>query len=219
VIGKVVRALARSTGSADPFSVDFDPRWAKKLPPDSMALFRYLEHVVEQAIGVIEQQPIEVVFTTPAVLSRLAKSMTEVQRSAVRGVHYGGMALANADLAQFQRATFPNAVHLSGYGNTLFGCCMEISAALNRELDYYPFGDRLLFEVIDGQGQSLESGSTGQVCFTRLDQSMLIVRMRERDLAVLLPPPVDAPSGFRHCGVRNPHSPQSLAPNQRPGLY
>ena len=219
VIGKVVRELARSVGSADPFSVDFDPRWAKKLPPDSLAFSRYFEHVIEQAMAVIANQSVEVLFTTPAVLHRLASRMSQTQRSEIRGVHYGGMALANTDLAHFQRSIFPNAVHLSGYGNTLFGCCMEISAAPDRELDYYPFGDRLLFEVLDDQGHPLEHGSTGQVCFTRLDQSMLIVRMRERDEAMLLPPPLDAPAGFRQCGVRNPHSPQSLAPNQRPGLY
>ncbi len=31
IIGKVVRELARQTGCMDPFSVDFDPRWAKRL--------------------------------------------------------------------------------------------------------------------------------------------------------------------------------------------
>ncbi len=32
VIGKVVRHLANALGSMDPFSVDFDPRWARTLP-------------------------------------------------------------------------------------------------------------------------------------------------------------------------------------------
>src|SRR5579872_5717481 len=38
VIGKAVRELARQTGSMDPFNVDFDPRWAKRLVAGSIAL-------------------------------------------------------------------------------------------------------------------------------------------------------------------------------------
>src|SRR6516225_10229413 len=45
LIGKAVRELARQTGCPDPFSVDFDPRWAKKLVDGSLARRRYLDHV------------------------------------------------------------------------------------------------------------------------------------------------------------------------------
>ncbi|MCP6726024.1 hypothetical protein NL526_28610, partial [Klebsiella pneumoniae] len=48
IIGKVVKHLAGRFESAEPFSVDFDPRWAKKLPRGSFAAHRYLAHVVEQ---------------------------------------------------------------------------------------------------------------------------------------------------------------------------
>src|SRR5439155_9658731 len=44
IIGKVVRELARQTGSMDPFSVDFDPRWAKRLAEGGLARQRYLDH-------------------------------------------------------------------------------------------------------------------------------------------------------------------------------
>ena len=53
IIGKVVRELARQTGSMDPFSVDFDPRWAKRLAEGSLARQRYLDHVTEQALDVL----------------------------------------------------------------------------------------------------------------------------------------------------------------------
>ncbi|HEV3444938.1 MAG TPA: hypothetical protein VG099_09870, partial [Gemmataceae bacterium] len=45
IIGKVVRELAQRTGSMDPFSVDFDPRWARRLASGSLAQQRYLDHV------------------------------------------------------------------------------------------------------------------------------------------------------------------------------
>jgi phenylacetate-coenzyme A ligase PaaK-like adenylate-forming protein len=219
VIGKVVAHLASGLGSADPFSVDFDPRWAKRLPDGSFAQERYLEHVVEQAMAVIRDQEIDVLFTTPIVLRRLAERMSEAQRAGIRGVHYGGTALARDALRDFQERDFPGAVHLSGYGNTLFGCCLELSAARGRALDYYPGGARLVLEVVGESGAPVPPGATGRVRFTRLDESVLIVRMLERDAAVAVPLPPGAPAGFMLGGVRDPHSPAAIAPRQAVGLY
>lgn len=224
VIGKVVRALAAGMGAGDPFSVDFDPRWAKKLPEGSFAMSRYLDHVIEQALAIINRQPVTVLFTTPIVLRHLASAMTEAQRMAIRGVHYGGMALDSDDLADFQSRVFPNAVHLSGYGNTLFGCCLELNVQPNRTPEYFPYGARLLFDVVPLDASTQTDVRTGRVRFTRLDESMLIVNMLERDVAEMTPPPVPAPQGFERAacwgaGLRNPHSPRSVAPDQRPGIY
>jgi phenylacetate-coenzyme A ligase PaaK-like adenylate-forming protein len=176
IIGKAMQRLARALESPDPFSVDFDPRWAKKLPPGSFAQERYLRHVVEQAMHVIERQPIGVLFTTPPVLARLVREMTESQRLRIRGVHYGGIALSPALLREFQEQWLPESVHLSGYGNTLFGCALELNPKSGRELDYFPFGDRLILEVVDDEGQPVAEGR-GRVRFTRLDESFLILRM------------------------------------------
>lgn len=219
IIGKVVRQMAEGQGSPDPFSVDFDARWAKKLPEDTLALRRYLAHVVEQAMRVIAAQDIGALFTTPAVLGALAEAMSPAQRARIRGVHYGGMELRPELLAHFQRDLFPGAIHVSGYGNTLFGCTLELSCDLGRTPRYFPYGSRLVLEVVDAQGRAAAPGETGVVRFTRLDDSFLIVRMRERDAASAVLPPSDAPPGFTLAGVCNPHSPIMLAPKQSKGLY
>lgn len=219
IIGKAVGRLAEAMDAADPFSVDFDPRWARKLPEGSFARRRYLQHVIDQAMRVVRSQDVGVLFTTPVVLRHLAAAMSDAQRERIRGVHYGGMALAPEELLTFQRELFPKAVHLSGYGNTLFGCCLELSARPGRRLDYYPFGCRLLFEVIGPDGESLPAGREGQVRFTRLDESMLIVRMPERDAGGLLPAPADAPPGFVLPGVRDPHPLPGDGPEAAVGLY
>ncbi len=204
IIGKVVRHLANALGSPDPFSVDFDPRWAKKLPNDSFAHERYVQHVIDQAMAIVRTQPIGVLFTTPVVLEAMRVAMSEAQRDRIRGVHYGGMAVTGEQMRRFQEEYFPNAVHLSGYGNTLFGCCLELETIAGRQLEYYPFGTRLHFEVVDDNGVVLGPSRTGRVRFTRLDESMLIVRMLERDQAKLIDPPTGAPDGFACAGVRNP---------------
>jgi phenylacetate-coenzyme A ligase PaaK-like adenylate-forming protein len=219
VIGKVVKHLAGSFASAEPFSVDFDPRWAKKLPRGSFAAQRYLSHVVEQSMSVINTQEIGVLFTTPPVLSALAGAMNPRQRERITAVHYGGMAIDPEELFRFQQQLFPGALHLSGYGNTLFGCALELSTQPGRQLEYFPHGDRLMFQVVDEQGEVAANGTPGRVRFSRLDETMLIVRMLERDVATLIPCPADAPDGFGLPGVQNPHTPTAIARQAAAGLY
>ncbi len=219
IIAKAAPRLARRVDSPEPFSVDFDPRWARKLPNDSIASQRYAQHVVDQAMDVINTQDIGVLFATPAVLARLAQVMTESQRLRIRGVHYGGMALDIDLLRSLQTESFPNAVHLSGYGNTLLGCCLELSVEPGRTPAYFPMGDRLVFETLDAMGKSTPFGEPGQLRVTRLDETFLIVRLLERDNARLITPPTNVPNGFVMHGVDNPHPLSN--PNTPPaaGLY
>jgi phenylacetate-coenzyme A ligase PaaK-like adenylate-forming protein len=219
IIAKAAPRLARRLDSPEPFSVDFDPRWARKLPQGSTAGQRYAQHIVEQALHVINSQDVGVLFATPPVLERLAMQMSDAQRLRIRGVHYGGVALDPALLHKLQTESFPNAVHLSGYGNTLLGCCLELNTNAGRTPTYFPHGERLIFETIDSQGHPTSFGSTGRLRVTRLDETMLIVRLIERDAAALIEPPADAPPGFVMPGVLNPRPiarPQAPAPV---GLY
>lgn len=186
IIGKVVRELARQTGSIDPFSVDFDPRWAKRLAEGSLARRRYLDHVTEQALEVMRREPVAVLFITPPALSALAAHLTDRQREAIHGIHYGGMSLTPGQVNDF-RAAFPQAVHLAGYGNTLFGVVMEVADEPRTALDYFPLGDRVMFQVVDGREEALwpppacPRGEAGRVLFHRLDESCLLVGVLERD--------------------------------------
>ena len=54
IIGKAARACAKAMDSPDPFAIDFDPRWAKKLPDGSFARERYLDHLESQALQVLD---------------------------------------------------------------------------------------------------------------------------------------------------------------------
>src|SRR5690242_18936926 len=98
---------------------------------------RYLSHIVDQAMGVVRSQNIGVIFTTPAVLGGLAAAMSPEQKRRIRGVHYGGMEVTAAALEGFQAEHFSGAVLLSGYGNTLFGCCLELDVAIGRTPEYF----------------------------------------------------------------------------------
>ncbi len=229
VIGKAVRELARQTGSMDPFSVDFDPRWAKRLAEQSLVRRRYLDHVTAQALDILEREAVGVLFTTPPALTALAQAMSDRQREALRGVHYGGLPVSADELNHFREA-FPHAVHLSGYGNTLFGVVMEVADGPRQAVDYFPLGERLRCYVVDGIDTTeqvtvwppiaTKLGSSGRVVFHRLDESCLLVGVIERDEAErIAPSPAARALGFQQDGLRDPRPPARLGATLQLGLY
>jgi hypothetical protein len=228
IIGKVVRELARQTGSMDPFSVDFDPRWAKRLAEGSLARQRYLDHVTEQALDVLRREEVGVLFITPPALAALQQKLSDRQREAIRGVHYGGMSMTAATVNAF-RAAFSRAVHLAGYGNTLFGVVMEVEDIARQALDYFPLGQRLHFEVVAPTGPAASPcwpprgcgrDERGRVLFHRLDESCLLVGVVERDEALRVAPSDAARAlGATGDGLRDPAPPAALKPGLHLGLY
>ena len=229
IIGKVVRELAKQTDCMDPFSIDFDPRWAKTLTNGSIARQRYLDHVTRQTMTVLEREDIGILFITPPALNALTPKLTHKQRGQIRGIHYGGMSLT-PDMVNEFRSAFPGAVHLAGYGNTLFGVAMEIVDENRVHMDYFPMGERVVFQTVNCTNpntpptswppQATKSNEPGRVLFHRLDESCLLVGMLERDQAILIPPtPRAIALGARTCGLRNPRPLESMTENIQLGIY
>jgi hypothetical protein len=208
----------------DPFSVDFDPRWAKRLAEGSLARRRYLDHVTDQALDVLSREEVGVLFLTPPALAALAPRMTDRQREAIHGIHYGGLSITPEQMNEF-RDMFPRAVHLAGYGNTLFGVLMEVADRPRQSLDYYPLDDRLRFRVLpwqDGEQHvdTLEPGRRGRVVFDRLDESCLLIGVHERDEAEVVPLSDEARTlGGTQDGLRDPRPPAALAGRLQLGIY
>lgn len=213
LIGKAARLCAAALGSADPFAIDFDPRWVKKFPPQSLAFSRYLEHVLEQTMRIIATQHIGVLFSTPKVLVRLAETMARQQREAIRGIHFGGIALERSAFQDIQKA-FPNAVMIAGYGNTLFGMCPEFMGDPDLPLEYFPVGNRLILQTVPTGNRMnpaeklfhpCDVGEVGQLVCSRLDAGFLIINLFERDQGQLVEPPAAyRQAGISGNGLRNP---------------
>jgi hypothetical protein len=142
---------------------------------------------------VLDIEPVTVLFTTPTVLARLAAAMNDRQRERILGVHYGGMRVEADLLRRAQTEWFPNAVHLAGYGNSLFGVCLEFGGSPRRPLRYHPFGPRHIVRV----------DAAGRVWMSRLDPTVLIANLPERDCGSATSPPAGGPSGFGP-GVEDP---------------
>lgn len=227
IIGKAARACAKAVGSPDPFTVDFDPRWARKLPDGSFARGRYLAHIEEQAIRVIETQQIGVIFATPAVLESLGARVSPEKRTQIRGIHFGGMNVSS-QLRGRLTGLFPGAVLLSGYGNTLFGMSPELAYDPEYGIDYYPQGTRLVYRLIEQTSDpdhkriatQVSYGERGQVVAHRLDETQLIANMIERDTAIRIPPRPDSLGrGFIFDGLRDPQPIVDETTKPATGLY
>ncbi|MBI4971249.1 MAG: hypothetical protein HZC17_05365 [Candidatus Omnitrophica bacterium] len=194
VIGKACNAIAKEMSGSDAFSIDFDPRWYRKLETGSVARARYLEHILSQALSVWNTQQIENVFVTPVVLEALIDRLTDSRRKKIRGIYLGGMPLKPETREKF-KAAFPNAKVIMGYGNSLFGVCHSVKD-LSKENGlncYFPHHDRVIIRLIsldqtlpdsERLRRQVTVGKRGQVVFHRLDESYFLPNVMERDTAV-----------------------------------
>ncbi|MGV1099770.1 hypothetical protein ACUUL3_10240 [Thiovibrio sp. JS02] len=194
IIGQSARAMARRLGSLEPFSVDCDVRWIKRQAKGSLGFTLYLEHVLDQAMNIVETQEIEVLFITPPLLLALAARMSASARQRIRGIHLGGMALPVADSDTIRHELFPGAVVLPGYGNSLLGVLFEHQPPMPGQSPVYLRDDPALWLQLvplatDGKtGQAdltvtLSAGERGRVVAHRLDASFLLINLLERDTA------------------------------------
>jgi hypothetical protein len=213
IIGKVVEPICRLLGSPVPLQIDFDPRWVRRLVDGSMAKQRYLEHLLEQTLQILEHEPVEVIFATPPLLELLGQRLSEERRLKLCGIHYGGMALTEAQVHRFREVYFPQAIHLSGYGNSLVGVAFEPSASIEEALCYFPSADRHQIRIIplsdaplgDRLPHLVDLGEIGQVVISRLDPTCFIPNLVERDQAERIRLTKSAEAlGWSNQGLRNP---------------
>jgi phenylacetate-coenzyme A ligase PaaK-like adenylate-forming protein len=192
IISQAARALAREMNSLEPFSIDCDVRWIKQQQPDSMGFMLYMEHVFNQALNIINQQDISVLFTTPPLLLGLAQRMSVKQRQQIRGVHTGGMA-QDPQTSKKLAELFSSAVILPGYGNSLFGATFEREQHVNTPSAFFVHDPALHVNLIPlpkteeekpRLTETVDIGQRGRVMFHRFDRAFLLINMLERDTAI-----------------------------------
>ncbi len=219
IIDRAARAMARAVGSMEPYTVDCDVRWIKRQKKNSLGFNVYMDHVLDQAMNIIETQPIDTLFTTPPLLVSLAERMKPGQRSSIRGIHTGGLALSNST-ANNLRHLFSEAVILPGYGNSLFG--VTFPASFREKDTFIVEDDSLLLQLAPlpenaGVEQDITTainpGERGRIIVHRLDPSFLILNLPERDTAVL------TPLAGNKTGLQSIEPLRSVTPMERQGVY
>jgi len=194
IIGKAARRIAQFTTGCDGFSVDFDPRWYRALTQGSIARTRYLEHLLDQATQIVQQQDIRYLFSTPIMLAEMVNVMRDEHKQAIKFIYLGGMPFTAATMNELGEA-FPNAQFLSGYGNTLFGVSHELKPHRpdNQPPIYFPPAERLVIRLVslnkdESNIERLRNvvayGEQGQVVMHRLDESCFLANVMERDCGI-----------------------------------
>ncbi len=192
IIAQAARAFARGLGSLEPFSIDCDVRWIKQQQAGSMGHLLYLDHLFNQAVNIIAQQDITVLFTTPPLLLGLAEKMSTAQREQISGIHTGGMA-QDSETSRKLSELFPEAVIIPGYGNSLFGVAFEKEQTAGVSSSFFVSDPALHLQLIPLPQEETEEarmseivdiGQRGRVLFHRFDKSFLLINMLERDTAI-----------------------------------
>lgn len=201
IIHRAARLYARQTGELEPFSVDFDPRWARSQTPGSVGARVYLDHVISQALDVLGREKVTNLFSTPPVLLMLAEHLDVQARGRIEGLHLGGMPLSPDD-RQRLAAGFLSAVIIPGYGNSLAGMSPEMAEPEPGGPARYavptgrlrvrpvprPAGGRYDAETLSA---TVEPGRRGRIILDRVDPEMLIANLVERDEAGAAPAPAE----------------------------
>jgi phenylacetate-coenzyme A ligase PaaK-like adenylate-forming protein len=194
IVGRSVRLLAERRNSVC-FTVDMDPRWVKRLVatdrPDLVA--EYVEHVLDQAEQIVEDQEIEVLFITPPILEALVGRIDLHERLAgtVRGLIWSGTSISPTSLRLVEEEFFPDAAVVGLYGNSLMGIAPQ---RVRRPGDahrcvFAPYWPNAQVEVVDPEtGEPVPPGERGRVLVHLLSEDMFLPNVAERDSAVRLRP-------------------------------
>ena len=117
-----IEYLAHHRGCSCYF-VDLDPRWVKKVIVQKRfdEAKRYMAHVIDQALEILNNGRVDALFTTPRLLEALSEKIS-IPDSGVKGVFCGGTEMS----PQFTRFLIEEVLEnrtvlVPTYGNTLMG--------------------------------------------------------------------------------------------------
>jgi phenylacetate-coenzyme A ligase PaaK-like adenylate-forming protein len=188
-----IEHLANFRGSSCYF-VDLDPRWVKKLiaAGDHAGAKAYMQHVVDQALLLLEHREIGVVFTTPKLLEALGEEHSRADRG-VKGVLCGGTEMA-PQMVRFlvEEVLERKVAFVPVYGNTLMGlaACDPERLARDFSIAYHapqPWAVTRVTDPADAR-KLVEHDQRGRVELTTLTQELFLPRFLERDDAIRRPP-------------------------------
>jgi phenylacetate-coenzyme A ligase PaaK-like adenylate-forming protein len=192
--GALMRRQAAAMGGVV-FTIDMDPRWVKKLVAAGRAgeADAYAEHLIDQAAFVLQTQDVDVLWSTPPLLERLARrdQLVELVREKVQAIGWGG-AHMDADTRQLYRAEVFPGVPLDGtYGSTMVlgGAPERLGLTDEDPCIFDPLSPYITFSVVDPDTvREVPFGERGQVVMNHVSRSFLLPNNLERDLATRIRP-------------------------------
>jgi hypothetical protein len=192
-VGYFSRLVSERLGSTF-HAIDLDPRWAKKLVARSAAaeMAGYVDHLVEQAVHVLQTQHIANLHTTPPLLEAIARAddVVKLVNENIRFLLLSG-AHVDIDTLDLLGGIFPNTTITMAFGST-----MILSQAITDRIDgdgpfvFHPRSPYATFWVVDPDtGAPVPYGQRGQVIMNHISKGMFLPNNVERDSAIRLPGP------------------------------
>jgi phenylacetate-coenzyme A ligase PaaK-like adenylate-forming protein len=191
-VGYFSRLVAERLGSVF-HGIDIDPRWVKKVAARNAAaeVAAYVDHVIDQAVFILQTQRVANLHTTPPLLEAIARNdhVVDLVNDKIRYLLLSG-AHVDVDTLDLLRDIFPNTTITMAFGST-----MVLSQAVTRTADgdafvFDPRTPYVVFWVIDPDtGDRVPYGQQGQVVMNHISRGMFIPNNLERDLAIRMPGP------------------------------
>ncbi|MEZ0109034.1 hypothetical protein ABH920_003044 [Catenulispora sp. EB89] len=190
IVGRSMRRLAEVRGGTC-FTVDFDPRWVKRLIADGRRALadEYVQHVLDQADLIVTSQRIGVIFATPPMLEALCARASLYDRlaSGLGGVIWSGTSISPMTRQLLEEEYFPDIPVVGLYGNSMMGIAPQVPRT---ERDRFPCVFRTpqpqaLVEVVNPDtGERSAVGERGRVLVHLLTRDMFLPNVLERDSAI-----------------------------------
>lgn len=192
-VGYFSRLVSERLGSVF-HAIDLDPRWVKKIAARNATteVSAYVDHLVEQAVFILQTQDVANLHTTPPLLEAIARNdhVANLVNEKIRFMLLSG-AHVDIDTLDLLRDIFPNTAITMVFGST-----MILSQAMTRKSgDGEPFifdprTPYVVFSVVDPDtGDTVPYGQRGQVVMNHVSKGMFIPNNLERDSAIRMPGP------------------------------
>ena len=191
-VGYFSRLVSERLGSVF-HSIDIDPRWVKKIAARNAAaeVAAYIDHVIEQAVFVLQTQHVANLHTTPPLLEAIARNdrVVDLVNDKIRYLLLSG-AHVDLDTLDLLREIFPATTITMAFGST-----MVLSQAVTRSIEdgsfaFDPRTPYVVFWVVDPHsGEQVPYGQLGQVVMNHISKGMFIPNNLERDQAIRMPGP------------------------------
>ncbi|MDI3313292.1 MAG: phenazine antibiotic biosynthesis protein [Mycobacterium sp.] len=175
-------------------SIDLDPRWVRKAASRNAAALvaDYLDHVIEQAVAILQTQDVANLQTTPPLLAAIAghDRAVELINRKIRYVLLSG-AHVDVDTLDLLRGIFPDTTITMVFGSTMILSQATTRAGADHESFVFdPRTPYVVFWVVDPDtGEEVPFGQRGQVVMNHISKGMFLPNNAERDSAIRIPGP------------------------------
>lgn len=196
-VGYFSRLVSERLGSIF-YPIDLDPRWVKKIAarPEHIhatsEVSAYIDHLVEQAVFILQTQDVANLHTTPPLLEAIARNdnVVDLINRKIRYVLLSG-AHVDLDTLDLLREIFPNTTITMVFGSTMI--LSQAVTRRNRDNGPFVFDPRtpyVVFSVVEPDtGKEVPYGQRGQVVMHHISKGMFIPNNLERDSAIRVPGP------------------------------